>query len=332
MFTIPPIGPCERYRHEVLDLERRFKKANRSLPEFRSILQPYFSDGSLSSPQTGNVRVAVFFPYWSAENYQLEEESKQTIILAGIYYAEYFLIEDTLIDTLQIDRRQRSSLWILANIFFMRAMQTFCEVFASDSDFLISYIPRCTIEYWETVGWESSYGYRARSWSEKEIRKLGKKLSPLKVITTALALLGGQKRPIPELAALIENYHVGMQMIDDIDDWKEDLVNRNFTFFLSNCASDMRTSRPSYRQIIRKAPKSALARNVETSARFLKDSKNLARRMRLQSLEEFLSILLFAVDNLYAACEHHPGVVMKEGASKFLSVTQTQVESACHIA
>jgi hypothetical protein len=317
MFTIPSIDVCLNYRHEVNEIQRSFNHNNISLYDLKPIIDQYIIRKNLCKPKTNQFKIVIFFPLWFAEKYNVSDDIKRSVVLSGIYYSEYLLIQDLLID--RYDSNNDSLLPIVANVFLVKSMEILRNIFPSSSYFWKLH-DEFILEYWNTIIWERSQS-RIRSWSIQEIEMLGNKLSPLKIAAAAFSILGKRRDQIPQFERLIENFHIAMQMLDDIDDWKEDLGRKNFTFFLSECAIEMKLKDGLARDlVIRYVPQLALTKTLKICITYLRRSRNIAKNMNLKSLEKFFSILLDAISNLKSISEKNPKLVFKQGASRFLSI------------
>ncbi|MCX6826435.1 MAG: hypothetical protein NTV06_04080 [candidate division Zixibacteria bacterium] len=73
---------------------------------------------------------------------------------------------------------------------------------------------------------------RVTSYTEKDIDHLGRKVALLKLCATCILIADGQEVS-GELLVPIEWLATGMQLLDDITDWEEDLSAGNFTPLLS---------------------------------------------------------------------------------------------------
>jgi hypothetical protein len=62
---------------------------------------------------------------------------------------------------------------------------------------------------------------------------LGKKFAPLMVDNVILSCLKGSNMDLMDLNSFLNNYHIYLQIMDDMKDWKDDLRNGNFTYFLN---------------------------------------------------------------------------------------------------
>jgi hypothetical protein len=319
MFNVPELEVCERYKNDILDLEQSLERTNNFSENVQPVLCKYFSKKYSNSSTHNNVPLNIFFPYWLSENYRIDKALRESVIIAGIYYSEYLLINDSLIDAIQkISHKKRRSLHIIANVFFTKALKILREIFPLASSFWKLHDEYMS-EYWDVIAWEAQFCSRIRPWSNDNIQTMGIKLAPLKMAAAAFTLFAGRRKELPILEKLVEYFHVGMQMLDDIDDWREDLARRNYTYFLSLAASDINSRKAlTHKLIIKRIPETALLQTLITSKRYFQKAMGFATKMDLKSLQEFILFDINAVSNIIALTRIYPKAILVKGTSNLL--------------
>jgi hypothetical protein len=241
---------------------------------------------------------------------------KRSIIIAELCYSESILIYDSLLDnSKRLSSLQRKSIQLVANVFLVEGTSILKKIFAPNSYFWILH-NHFMVEYWNVIAWEKAYCSKRRRWSDREIELLGKKLSFLKVTAAAFACLANDTTQLKIVERLLEQFHIGMQMIDDIDDWKEDISENNYTYF----ASQMFRISNKARRKIRHRQNTALLRTLNVSLHYIRLARGCAVKLSLSSFTEFLNIILEAVNHLTSLNKNYFRDIIEKGASTYMLI------------
>ena len=171
-------------------------------------------------------------------------------------YLHVLAIDDWLDDEVDVDRQ---TLPIVSSVFAERAFQTYLAIFGSDSRFW----PRFERFFLRTgaAGTREMVFARNRipSITPDDLLAAGEKIDLIKICLLSLVLATGQELKDAHLAAL-DDFAIGVQLLDDIGDWEQDLAVGNFTPLLAMAFADTDERRGI------DSPQEVLARLVATGA------------------------------------------------------------------
>ena len=257
--------------------------------------------------------ILVCLPYWLTEALQrkLPLNTIRALALGNLFGTVCILAQDRVIDSQQDllkDFGEVQAL-LLANEFYYKWIKEYQRVFPSHTYFWPLF-EKYLREYTRSVIWEKREHWgKLSDFAESDFRSLGQKLSPLKMCCAAMCLLNERKDIIPILSNLVEEYHIGYQLADDVGDWREDLRSRNFTYFLTRihrfaCAEDLTESEVD--SIIRTS--SLLKETLEIGAEHYRRAQRLARDLACPSLVAYIEELLGRNDSLESGRLQMPAV------------------------
>jgi uncharacterized protein len=185
--------------------------------------------GAMSDRGIRPTNIAVALPFLLIEGIRFEgdRDAARAMSLGNAFATAHFLSQDELLDGTR-DAGPR------ALGFCDRCLSEFVRLYAElvprESEFWQHY-DRFMDEYFASLEWELSVhdedgGVRAVGDDELDgtLLLLGRKMSPLKVTAAAVAALGGRPDLLPAMERLIEEYHAGYQLADDLVDLHEDLA------------------------------------------------------------------------------------------------------------
>jgi len=109
--------------------------------------------------------------------------------------------------------------------FFNRCHSYFDDVNHKDYDILVyhNYLCDSTIK-------EHSCFQQSIEWKEKDIFELGRKLAPMKIIFAFILKKANHWHLKDKYEAILDNLQIGIQLQDDLADWKEDLKSGYISF------------------------------------------------------------------------------------------------------
>jgi len=146
---------------------------------------------------------------------------------AGRSGATHFLQQDRWLDG---DEPVSPATACLSDVSFVRFVREYSRLFPAESAFW-SHFDRYLEEWFVSLAWESDVllsGEGAGAVTEEQLadtlRNLGRKMSPLKATAAAVALLAGRPDTLPRAERMVEHYHAGYQLADDLEDMEEDLA------------------------------------------------------------------------------------------------------------
>ncbi|MEA3409376.1 MAG: hypothetical protein U9Q95_03410, partial [Candidatus Eisenbacteria bacterium] len=151
----------------------------------------------------------------------------RAMALGNAFGATHFLQQDRWLDR---DEDVTPATACLSDVSFLRFLREYSRLFPVESDFW-SHFDRYLEEWFESLAWESDVllsGGGAAAVAEEQLsdtlRNLGRKMSPLKATAAAVALLAGRPDILACAERMVEYYHAGYQLADDLEDMEEDLV------------------------------------------------------------------------------------------------------------
>lgn len=115
----------------------------------------------------------------------------------------------------------------LANLLYVEFLNIYRILFPEPSAFWILF-NRYIMEWADSVSNENTSDYFLN-----DRVKIAYKASPLKLSSTAALLMSGKSDLVPQAEELIHSVLLTLQMLDDYEDWKEDLSAGNYNCLLS---------------------------------------------------------------------------------------------------
>lgn len=173
-----------------------------------------------------------FLPFWLNQEFSGGDflpEARQ-MALANRFGQIFCLIQDGVIDK---HAGTKPEILILLNALFFRFLYGYQKLFPASHTFW-TYFEKYWQEYLQALAWEKAHHHeRIAPYTHEDFLWLGRKFSPVKICCAGMALLSGREEEIPCLSNSIEHLHVGYQLLDDVEDWPEDIENRDYTYLLT---------------------------------------------------------------------------------------------------
>lgn len=172
--------------------------------------------------------ICVTLPFFLADGatFRGRLEAARTLSLANAFGATHFLIHD---DVLDGDRTVDPGAQLLGDACHALFLRGLFGLFPDDS-VIWRQLERFTGEYFASALWEadvlqSEAGGRAVEGDglSRCMTMLGRKMSPLKTSAVGMLLLDGRFELAGAAERMIEEYHAGYQLADDLEDLSEDL-------------------------------------------------------------------------------------------------------------
>ncbi len=249
-----------------------------------------------------STNIAVTLPFLLIEGIRFEGDrnAARAMSLGNAFATAHFLSQDEFLDgTRGVDPRALG----FCDSCLCEFVRLYTELFPRESEFWQHY-ERFMDEYFLSLEWELSIhdedgGFGAVGDDElnRTLLLLGRKMSPLKVTAAAVATLGGRPDLLPAMERLIEEYHAGYQLADDLVDLGEDLAagRPSATVWMllrwSGCKELPR--KLSARGLLRMAAESgALERVTGTMELCYSQARSTAENFPCPQLAEFLSTAL----------------------------------------
>jgi hypothetical protein len=168
--------------------------------------------------------ICYLLPFWLQKSCGLSAEITRQMSMGNVFFMLYFFIQDDLMDSKESSTYERLP---LANLLYIEFLNIYRRLFPSNSSFWISF-NRYITQWADSVSNETISDYFLN-----DRIKLSYKASPLKLSSTAALLLSGKDSLIPQSEEMIDSVLLTLQMLDDYEDWKEDLEEGSYNCLLS---------------------------------------------------------------------------------------------------
>jgi len=179
---------------------------------------------------SGRNSIAYLLSFWLQGPFDLDHETCCLIAVGNTFWLLYFFVQDEVMDA--SPGEPQGHLLPLGNLLFLDAIAPYRSCLDSGSRFW-TLMEQYIGEWAESVSWEREQHWRqAQEFEEGDLLRLARKAAPLKIPCAALSLLAGREEAIKPLEKMIDNLLVVFQLADDLRDWREDLAQGNYTYFL----------------------------------------------------------------------------------------------------
>ncbi|KAI7263085.1 hypothetical protein KC345_g9239 [Hortaea werneckii] len=202
----------------------------------------------------------------------------------------------------------------LANLFYVEFLKVYRPLFPPDSPFW-SYFSRYIAEWAVSVHGESGGDYFLN-----DRLRISHKASPLKLTSTAALLLSDQDNLVTEAEEMIHGVLLTLQMLDDYEDWEEDLEEGSYNCLLSlaRCHTE-RGGEPLTKAAVKDfifttSGLAAYAGTAQTNHRNLE-----ALTLKIPHLLSFHQVLVKNLQHMAAAIEAEKQLLQSGGLNYWLS-------------
>jgi uncharacterized protein len=181
--------------------------------------------------------IIICLPYWltDALNCHLPLNTIRALSLGNAYMTAYILGQDRILDnqSLLIHEEDIANVMLSSNLLYYKWIKEYQRVFPAHSRVWL-FFEKYLAEYSRSTLWEKEEHLgKLQDFTEADLKYLGQKFSPVKISGAGMCLLNNRTEWIPLISELLEQYHIGFQLADDVLDWREDLRNRNYTYILT---------------------------------------------------------------------------------------------------
>jgi hypothetical protein len=158
-------------------------------------------------------------------------ETVRELARADRLYTEHLLSHDRMLDG---PRSTEPVGLFLAQLQHMHSLKTLHSLFPSAHCFW-DYFNECFFETWKSFREERLWhSHRIGRFPMARFCTLAKgKTAVLRPFSLALAFLAGTEEQVHLLARSLDQHHIALTLIDDLEDWREDLQTFNFTYLLT---------------------------------------------------------------------------------------------------
>ena len=170
----------------------------------------------------------------------------RTMALGNAFGAAHFLQQDRWLDG---DESVRPAGARLSDVSFLHFVREYSRLFPVESVFW-GHFDRYLEEWFASLEWESRVLLSdggAQAVRENQLadtlRNIGRRMSPLKATAAAFALLAERPDALARAERVVEHYHAGYQLADDLEDLEEDLAAQRWSVaaWLIAARSDLAT-------------------------------------------------------------------------------------------
>ncbi len=180
----------------------------------------------------GNIVVLLPFALAGALPFACALTAARTMALGNAFGAAHFLQQDRWLDG---DDSVSPAGARLSDVSFLRFVREYSRLFPTESAFW-GHFDRYLEEWFASLEWESAVllsDEGAEAVAEEQLadtlQNIGRKMSPLKATAAAVALLAGRPDTLAPAERVVEHYHAGYQLADDLDDLEDDLAARRWS-------------------------------------------------------------------------------------------------------
>lgn len=222
------------YEEKLEYINHELNNFIKNLPyELRSLGQYYFD--TCCYGECGYNTKFVLLPYWITEGLELNsDEYIDKVALVNAFGNIYFRIQDDLID---IGAEYRSELILFGSIIYHQFLSLIDNLKDIEFEDIFSYL----VEYHEVLAWEKNRNDKSIITLDNNfLVNIGKKFSPLKI--SCLLIMKHYKlmeSVLFKLEAFIEFLSIAGQLMNDIYDWKDDLIKKNYTYVVCSIISEL---------------------------------------------------------------------------------------------
>jgi hypothetical protein len=175
----------------------------------------------------------ISLPFMLAEAFSLSQDDLFAIASSGMFGLLATLLYDAMFDQQPPADPDRM---LLHNLLYTRALSYLHTLFEQDSPFWCYYRAYFG-EYFRAISVErQKFCGRISACDRVELYEIARgKCAPRKILLAAMAVRDGRDVPerIETLSASLDAYGIADQILDDISDWKEDFIDRRFSYFLT---------------------------------------------------------------------------------------------------
>lgn len=184
----------------------------------------YLNQFNVFHPDSHKNYICYLLPFWLQDPCGLSPEVARRMSAGNIFLMLYFFLQDDLMDSPEASAAEALP---LANLLYVEFLATYLPLFPADSPFWPCF-SRYISEWADSVSGEAGSDY----FLNDRIR-ISHKASPLKLSSTAALLLSGQSSSIPEAEEMIHTVLLTLQLLDDYEDWEQDLEDSSYNCLLS---------------------------------------------------------------------------------------------------
>ncbi len=182
--------------------------------------------------------IAYLLPFWLEEPLALDRNVCRLVGLSSTFLVLYFMLQDELMDA--EPEEYEGHLQPLATFLLLDALAPYHRVFGSEPAFWALF-EEYIAQWGLSISWERQWHWgQVRAFEEADLILLARKAAPLKISCAALCLLAGRKEATELLEKMIDDLMMSFLLADDLQDWRGDLAQGSYTYFLTRVLAHRR--------------------------------------------------------------------------------------------
>lgn len=215
------------------ELQDVFAEARRRIAAFPEPLNTkglaYLEQFNVFQTNSHKNYICYLLPFWFREGYGLSSRDTSQMAVGNVLIMLYFFLQDDLMDSSSASAYETLP---LANLFYLQFLQIYMDLFAAEPMFWSSF-GRYVTEWAVSVSRENRTDYFLTDQTA-----IARKASPLKLSSTAALLLSGQVDKAAEAEGMLDTVLLTLQLLDDYEDWEEDLMEGSYNTLLAMVRSE----------------------------------------------------------------------------------------------
>lgn len=220
------------------ELRLVFQESRKIISEFPAPLNSqgmsYLEHFNVFNAESHKNYICYLLPFWLQKGCGLSAENTRQMSMGNVFFMLYFFIQDDLMDSKESSTYERLP---LANLLYVEFLNIYRGLLPDDSSFWTSF-NRYITQWADSVSNETASDYFLN-----DRIKISYKASPLKISSTAALLLSGKDSLVPQSEEMIDSVLLTLQMLDDYEDWNEDLSEGSYNCLLSLTRSYLSTDK-----------------------------------------------------------------------------------------
>lgn len=207
--------PIDDFLPELDNVYRHYDAFITSLP---CSLQTLAGSEKRLSARTMN-RMHLLFPFWFMDGLGLNYETCRVIACGNVYGLLHYLILDWIIDA---DEGLSNEWLLLGDLFYAQAVQCYLSVIpAGAMDHWWIHMREAMTQHAQGVLMEKGHYKVEDEYTDPEIL-LMLRGTMFRICGYTLALASSREKEGPALAHAIDCFHAGFNILDDLQDWRQD--------------------------------------------------------------------------------------------------------------
>lgn len=179
--------------------------------------------------------ITFYYPFWLG--FSVEHPNKDDVVSRLIRFNFWFgihiLAQDDLLDCKTWEGESYKNI-MMSDYFLLKSMLQLGDLMRCHSINPIAGTTCLYERYINCIFWEKgNFNSPSYKYLKSDLEMLGEKFAPLMVDNVVFSCMDGSNLHLENLNNFLNNYHIYLQIMDDMQDWKDDLRNRNFTYFLN---------------------------------------------------------------------------------------------------